>query len=34
LQPHVNVETFAPRNLFPGDRKMIQTVNEHVFPKP
>ena len=34
LQPHVNVETFVPRNLFPGDRKMIQTVNEHVFPKP
>jgi hypothetical protein len=32
LQPHVNVETFVPRNLFPGDRKMIQTVNEHVFP--
>jgi hypothetical protein len=34
LQPHVNVERFVPRNLFPGDRKMIQTVNEHVFPKP
>jgi len=34
LQPHVNVETFKPRNLFPGDRKMIQTGNEHVFPKP
>ena len=34
LQPHVNVETFVPRNFFPGDRKMIQTVNGHVFPKP
>jgi len=34
LGPHVNVETFEPRNLFPGDRKMIQTGNDHVFPKP
>lgn len=33
LDPHVNVETFKPRNLFPGDRKMIQTGNDHVFPK-
>jgi len=34
LDPHVNVETFEPRNLFPGDRKMIQTGNDHVFLKP
>lgn len=34
LKPHVNVETFTPRNLFPGDRKMIQTANPHVFPAP
>jgi RHS repeat-associated protein len=34
LDPHVNVETFEPRDLFPGDRKMTQTGNDHVFPKP
>lgn len=34
LKPHVNVETFKPRNLYPGDKKMIQTKNEHVFPQP
>ena len=34
LQPHVNVETFTPRSLFPGDRKMIQTGNQHVYPQP
>ena len=34
LDPHINVETFRPRNLFPGDKRMIQTSNEHIFPKP
>jgi hypothetical protein len=34
LQPHINVETFRPRDLFPGDKKMIQTLNDHVFPNP
>jgi hypothetical protein len=34
LDPHVNVKTFKPRNLFAGDRKMIQIGTDHVFPKP
>lgn len=34
LDPHINVETFKARNLYPGDRKMIQTGNDHIFPKP
>lgn len=33
LSPHVNVETFVPRNAFPGDPRMIRTDNLHVFPK-
>ena len=32
LEPHINIEMFQPRNLFPGDRKMIQIMNEHAFP--
>lgn len=32
LDPHVNVETFVPRNAFPGDPRMIQTGNVHVYP--
>jgi RHS repeat-associated protein len=32
LNPHVNVETFAPRNAFPGDPRMIRTGNTHVYP--
>jgi hypothetical protein len=34
LDPHINVETFQPRNLYPGDQRMIQTDNIHVFPQP
>jgi hypothetical protein len=29
--PHINIETWQPRNLFPGDERMILTGNEHVF---
>ena len=31
LEPHVNVKTFEPRNLFPGDLSSIRTGNDHVF---
>jgi hypothetical protein len=34
LDPHINVETWQPRNLYPGDKKFVQTANEHVFLKP
>jgi hypothetical protein len=34
LDPHVNIETFQPRNLYPGDGRFIQQTNEHVFPQP
>ena len=30
--PHINVETFEPANRFPGDRQMIQTGNQHIYP--
>lgn len=33
LEPHVNVETFTPRNSYPGDKRMNETSNDHVFPK-
>ncbi len=33
LEPHVNIETYIPRNAYPGDTRMIQTENLHVFPK-
>ncbi len=33
LDPHVNIETFTPRDAYPGDTRMIQTENTHVFPK-
>lgn len=32
LQPHINIETFSPRNAFPGDYRMNMTGNIHVFP--
>lgn len=32
LDPHINVETWQPRNLYPGDRGMIRLTNEHIFP--
>ena len=32
LQPHVNIETFAPRNAFPGDVRMLPVDNIHAFP--
>lgn len=31
--PHVNIETFRPRNLYPGDRKFYYIENEHVYPE-
>ena len=33
LDPHINIETFKPRNLYPGDQRMIQIENIHVFPR-
>lgn len=33
LDPHVNVETWQPRNLYPGDRTFTPVDNIHVFPK-
>jgi hypothetical protein len=33
LDPHINIETFTSRNLYPGDSRMIQTENIHVFPR-
>jgi RHS repeat-associated protein len=32
--PHLNVETFKPRNLYPGDRTMDPIDNLHLYPKP
>ena len=31
--PHINLDVFKPRNLFPGDREMIKVVNEskHIY---
>ncbi|MEZ5901334.1 MAG: hypothetical protein R3D51_17785 [Hyphomicrobiaceae bacterium] len=34
LKPHINVETFKPRNLYTGDTRMIQQSNMHIFFKP
>ena len=31
LQPHINVETFRALNRYPGDTRMIQTGNQHIF---
>jgi RHS repeat-associated protein len=31
--PHINLETFEPRNLYPGDRAMVPVSNEHIYPK-
>ncbi len=31
--PHINVETFTPRNAYPGDTRMIQQDNIHIYPK-
>ncbi len=33
LPPHVNIETFELRNRYPGDTRMNQGLNIHVFPK-
>jgi RHS repeat-associated protein len=33
LDPHVNIETWALRNLYPGDKRMIRLTNSHVYPK-
>ena len=32
--PHINIQTWRPRNLFPGDKKMIEVPpNHHIYPK-
>ncbi|MDP3092209.1 MAG: SpvB/TcaC N-terminal domain-containing protein [Nitrospira sp.] len=33
LSPHVNIQTFEPRNLYPGDRRMVEGLNLHVEPR-
>jgi hypothetical protein len=30
--PHINVEEWIPRNMYPKDRKMINVTNQHVYP--
>jgi hypothetical protein len=32
--PHINVEVYAPRNLYPGDLRQIYIDNKHVYPQP
>jgi hypothetical protein len=32
--PHINLEVFAPRNKYPGDRKFEYLINEHIYPRP
>jgi hypothetical protein len=32
--PHINVETWRPRNLYPGDGRMIRLSNKHIYPQP
>ena len=34
LDPHINVETWQPRNLYPEDGRFVPVDNIHVFPKP
>lgn len=31
--PHINLETWTPRNLYPGDTRMQQIENLHLYPK-
>jgi len=31
--PHINIETFEPSNLFPSDKEFIQIENENFYPK-
>jgi hypothetical protein len=31
--PHINLETWVPRNKYPGDVKMRQTGNIHIYPE-
>jgi hypothetical protein len=31
LAPHVNIQTWQPRNLYPGDRAWDEISNIHVF---
>ena len=33
LEPHVKIETWKPRNLFPSDKRMEIEENLHVYPK-
>ena len=30
---HINVQTWKPRNLYPGDSRMIELSNKHVYPR-
>jgi hypothetical protein len=32
-KPHVNVETWAVRNLYPNDKRMINIENLHIYPQ-
>jgi len=34
LEPHVNIETFKPRNAYPTDQRLLEMENIHVYPKP
>jgi RHS repeat-associated protein len=34
LAPHVNIQTWQPRNLFPGDTRMLPIDTLHVFLQP
>jgi RHS repeat-associated protein len=34
LDPHVNIETWQPRNLYPGDTRMLRIDNLHLFLQP
>jgi hypothetical protein len=31
--PHVNIELFRPRNLYPGDPRWVYVFNKHIFLK-
>ena len=31
--PHINIQTWMRRNLFPGDGRMIEKSNKHIYPK-
>jgi hypothetical protein len=33
LPPHINLELWKMRNLYPGDRTWDEVINKHIFPK-